>query len=730
MSERILAANSAVDFVGRNVESDLLRRHLDGATKSTALFLLSAPGSGASELLKQFYDRLFHEQGATIPVYFAVSETDKSAKRCAQRFLNSFLAQVAAFRRNDAGLLNASPNLSELLELAAPDDEEWTKRAIANCRADDKLGDDTACVRGCLSAPLRAAAHGAKIFVMFDDLHSAALLSDEIDFFEELKSVYARADAPFVFSGRRRFLYGAAHTANAAEIARLEALNFNDAGFLTESSAHRGGVEINEPTRDLIVRKFDGVPAFIKVLVQAASERKVDLNGFAQAEKLYADELFGGAFGVFYDRIFRQIAPNIETQRSLVGLIYKSLTAGNGKVPTEWWQEEVGLDDAEFYRLMALLNAAEIVRVSSNLIEAMPENEVLSDYIRARFRLEIAAENRALVYGETLSEFLKRAPQTMAKFYRRMAAINLRELLAIFNRQETPAILFDYSIFKELYKGAADEEIHAGLNENSETLRLPHVVYAAHTVALYPAFENLAEKTRSAVALGFGEGSYKDADEIVWLAAEIESKLEASKDLTEFWCDRLKTVALVCNFSNYKLWLVAPEGFTPEALEVLQARNAFGSSRKQIELLKKFLNAEQVNDGKPAAREYEITLPMGDEGELLAAHAVEEIAKRHQFSPKAINQIKTALVEACINAAEHGLSPDGKIYQKFAFEAGKLIITVANRGLRIVDKPATEIAPDEGRRGWGLKLMKTLMDEVKFEQVDDGTRISMTKYLK
>ncbi|MGI8640771.1 MAG: ATP-binding protein [Pyrinomonadaceae bacterium] len=38
--------------------------------------------------------------------------------------------------------------------------------------------------------------------------------------------------------------------------------------------------------------------------------------------------------------------------------------------------------------------------------------------------------------------------------------------------------------------------------------------------------------------------------------------------------------------------------------------------------------------------------------------------------------------------------------------------------------------PDEGRRGWGLKLMQNLMDEVKFEQVDDGTRISMTKYLK
>ena len=34
------------------------------------------------------------------------------------------------------------------------------------------------------------------------------------------------------------------------------------------------------------------------------------------------------------------------------------------------------------------------------------------------------------------------------------------------------------------------------------------------------------------------------------------------------------------------------------------------------------------------------------------------------------------------------------------------------------------------RRGWGLKLIKTLMDEVEFERVDEGTSLRMTKYLR
>jgi serine/threonine-protein kinase RsbW len=186
----------------------------------------------------------------------------------------------------------------------------------------------------------------------------------------------------------------------------------------------------------------------------------------------------------------------------------------------------------------------------------------------------------------------------------------------------------------------------------------------------------------------------------------------------------------MCNFVNYRLWLVAPEGFAPDALEALAQRNAYGSSRRQVDLLVKVLDAENIVGEKLPPNEYEMVVPMGEDTELIAAHTVEEIAKRHHFQAKAINQIKTALVEACINATEHSHSPDRKIYQRFRIEEDRIIITISNRGLRLTDKQGVEVTSDEGRRGWGLKLMRSLMDEVKLEQVDDGTRISMTKYLK
>ena len=45
-------------------------------------------------------------------------------------------------------------------------------------------------------------------------------------------------------------------------------------------------------------------------------------------------------------------------------------------------------------------------------------------------------------------------------------------------------------------------------------------------------------------------------------------------------------------------------------------------------------------------------------------------------------------------------------------------------------RAASILDTDEGRRGWGLKLMRGLMDDVKVEQTDDGTRITMVKYLR
>ena len=156
--------------------------------------------------------------------------------------------------------------------------------------------------------------------------------------------------------------------------------------------------------------------------------------------------------------------------------------------------------------------------------------------------------------------------------------------------------------------------------------------------AFYPPIEQAADQERCAVAHGFDAGQYSDASEVVWLAAEIESKLEAGRGITEVWCDRLMQVARVCGFQRVRLWLVAPEGFTAEASELLNEREAYGSSRHQLELLTARINAASAAMApRDCARRVEMVIPMGDDTELIAAHTVEQIARRISFTPEAIN---------------------------------------------------------------------------------------------
>ena len=126
---------------------------------------------------------------------------------------------------------------------------------------------------------------------------------------------------------------------------------------------------------------------------------------------------------------------------------------------------------------------------TSNLVEMMKENEILCDYISARFRLELRGDVRPLVIAESISEFLKRAPQRMAAFYRSKTAIGLRGLISVFDNQGVPKSLFDYQKYKDRHKGEEIEKILDTIKSESETIDLPQIVYTANTVSLYsPAY--------------------------------------------------------------------------------------------------------------------------------------------------------------------------------------------------------------------------------------------------
>jgi serine/threonine-protein kinase RsbW len=736
--QRILAHVSRDEFVGRDEELRQLVRH--ASTGRHGLIIMAAPGAGAAELLRHAYDQLFVRRGDPVPIHFAFQPREAASLDAARRCFQNLLQQYVAYRRVDPSLGDARMTFHELLELTPPGDYEFISELVEGFERERASGDQNDLVRFCLSAPYRFAAAGRKLFHLIDCTELATPSKNETALEQEIVAAVTRSNGPFALAGLRRqvvnLVHGIDDRRDARELIHLERLSDDSAHRLVEASARKYAIETNEPTRDLIVQQLNASPFFINALIQTARESKTPLTSFLNCQRLYVDDLLGGRIHRHFSRILDWAAPNPQTKKTLLRVLFESASSEAHKSSIWVWKKRLGADAVEFERIVDALHVHELANSSASFIEVNTESFVWLDYLRAHFRLDVAGEGRALIVATTLMDSLKRAPQAMARKYRREAALGLRDLIADFNCQSVPASLFHYDRFAN-HKGEDTETVDAALDAESDLIRLPQIVHAAGCSAYSASVP--CDNERCAVAHGFEAADYTDENEVVWLAAEIDSKLEASRELTQEWCDRLAGLAHDCNFSRVRLWLVAPEGFSPEACELLAQREAFGSSRRQVDLLAARIKSATRAEAESRPNEFEMVIPMGADTELIAAHTVEQIARRVHFGPEAINQIKTALIEACINAAEHSLSPDRKIYQRFRVEDDRLVVTVASRGVVPANlagqngqqgAAGNEKADTKGRRGWGLKLIQTLMDEVEFERVDDGTRLRMTKYLR
>ncbi len=100
------------------------------------------------------------------------------------------------------------------------------------------------------------------------------------------------------------------------------------------------------------------------------------------------------------------------------------------------------------------------------------------------------------------------------------------------------------------------------------------------------------------------------------------------------------------------------------------------------------------------------------------------------LSSDATDGVKLAVGEAVANAMEHG-SPDGKdnsVVVIFNKCDGSLTVEVIDQGDGICF-PINRRRCRQRNRGFGITLMRSLMDTVEYVQADKGTHLVMTKRL-
>jgi anti-sigma regulatory factor (Ser/Thr protein kinase) len=129
-----------------------------------------------------------------------------------------------------------------------------------------------------------------------------------------------------------------------------------------------------------------------------------------------------------------------------------------------------------------------------------------------------------------------------------------------------------------------------------------------------------------------------------------------------------------------------------------------------------------------------ITLPKIPDIELVALEGLDRLAHHLGIADGKIGEAKILVTEAIINGLEHSGEKNPSVRVEFTMTTKELVVFVRDYGRGF--EPGSVDDPDihsklgaKNKRGWGLKVMKSMSDDFRIESGKTGTKITIKKLL-
>ncbi len=205
-------------------------------------------------------------------------------------------------------------------------------------------------------------------------------------------------------------------------------------------------------------------------------------------------------------------------------------------------------------------------------------------------------------------------------------------------------------------------------------------------------------------------------------SSRMATALAASETVVERLAHRLHLAGFIRG--EFGLFRRMEDQVMQDVVDYVHGREVEGSAAAELErnLLEQSLwqHSDDVR--------FEMTFPMAHEVELVAAKCLEQIGTNLKVDADAVGQLQIALIEACINAVEHTNESDRNLYLGVSVGNGQMEVSVESSGQEFVLWETGEpVGGSKSGRGWGIKLMKRFVDDVRFEKTRRGTKTILTK---
>lgn len=191
----------------------------------------------------------------------------------------------------------------------------------------------------------------------------------------------------------------------------------------------------------------------------------------------------------------------------------------------------------------------------------------------------------------------------------------------------------------------------------------------------------------------------------------------------EIWVDHEVYEATKGKFAFQAMGLHSFKGTA--SVEVYELVGPKGTHRKQV-------SKPSGPIEKTESYQVSLSIPMVPQMEVAVSKVAAAMAEFLGLETEKVEEIRLALIEACINAFEHSQSKDRRLDLQFTLAPEELRLLIVDRGQgfdveKARQKQRERRARGERHRGWGMTLMEGLMDKVDVHSDENGTTIAMVK---
>jgi hypothetical protein len=331
----------------------------------------------------------------------------------------------------------------------------------------------------------------------------------------------------------------------------------------------------------------------------------------------------------------------------------------------------------DFEAILNALASLGLIDYSFGVVSAL-HDPVLKDWVVWNFSHKVGGSELARVQFDLASGLLRKFGQIRQSRPQMEALKTLEVVLEGMNCQSVPLGWFSYAEHTRPEQASASQKTAA---VSGEDIVLPEVI----SVSLPRNLAMMGEELPSGLVLarGFERGVYSDDAETAWLAGSVAGTVGLN-EVQRFHrqCEAIKRQE---GLRRVQFWLVAEEKFNQAAMSFAESQGLFTSSLEQLRMLAQEIRTPEDAIPEPEDRRepdnYEITIPMSADSELVAVRAFEQIAEGIDFSEKAKGQVRMALMEACINIKEAFASDTGRIHLGFKTAENHLSVRLLPEGV-------------------------------------------------